>query len=269
VRIRTIKPELWSDALTGEWDARRTLFYVGLWQVADDSGRLRLDPRLVRAELDPFDTKFGGAKGVADLLEELVRGGRLLVYEADGHRLALLANFAAHQVINKPTKSRLPPPPEGLREDSGRTPGSLLPKAGVEGKGREGKGRELGREQGGDCAEPVAAAPAPAPASPAIISLRCAGKGPGTFDVTQRQLDEWSIAFPGVDVLAEIRKSAAWQDANAARRKTAKGMAAHLVSWLSRAQDGGRVPGRAPAASQRPLASTKPEDFESEVPGGF
>lgn len=158
MRIRSIKPEFWRDALTGEWGAELALFYIGIWGVADDAGRLPLDPRLVRADIDPFDTKFGGMAGVADLLEELVRLHRILPYEVEGRRFALVANFAAHQRIDKPTKSRLPRPPEGLRESSGSPPGALPPKDGVDQGSRDQGSRGAGKN-----AEPVAHAPAPAP----------------------------------------------------------------------------------------------------------
>jgi hypothetical protein len=132
MRIRSIKPEFWNDALAGEWNATLALFFVGIWQVADDSGRLRLDPRLIRAELDPFDAKFGGTKGVQSLLEELIRLRRVLPYNANGQRLGLVARFTAHQRIDKPTKSRLPDPPGVLREDSARIPGALQRKESVD-----------------------------------------------------------------------------------------------------------------------------------------
>lgn len=156
MRIRSIKPELWTDARTGEWDARLTLFFVGLWQVADDSGRLRLDPRLLRADLDPFDTKFGGTRGVGELLDQLVGLGRILPYQVGGDRFGLVANFARHQVINKPSKSRLPAPPEGLRESSGSPPSRVLPESGVEGSREQGKEQGAGSEEQGDpgCAGP-------------------------------------------------------------------------------------------------------------------
>jgi hypothetical protein len=125
MRIRSIKPELWTDARTGEWDARLTLFFVGLWQVADDAGRLRLDSRLIRADLDPFDSKFGGTEGIEALLAQLVRQDRLLPYEHDGERLALIANFARHQKINRPTPSRLPAPPMKSMDPSVRAHGGL------------------------------------------------------------------------------------------------------------------------------------------------
>lgn len=240
MRIRSIKPEFWTDAMSGEWDARLALFYIGIWQAADDAGRLRLDPRLLRAELDPFDAKFGGTDGVAELLERLVSLGRILAYDVDGLRYGVVARFAAHQKIDRPTKSRLPDPPASLAEDSARTQRALAQNHVVDqGSGIKGS-RDQGEDQGAGCAESVADAPAPAPTSPVVFTLRCSGKGPKAYDVTQAQVDEWSAAFPGVEVLAELRKSVAWQDANPSKRKTHRGMAKHLVSWLSGAQDRGR-----------------------------
>lgn len=159
MRIRSIKPEFWADAMSGEWDARLALFYVGTWQVADDAGRLRLDPRLIRAELDPFDAKFGGTDGVAGLVEQLVRLGRILPYEVEGQRYGLVARFAVHQRIDKPTKSRLPEPPEGLRECSANPPGVLPRKEVVD----QGSGI---REQGNRDQVPGSDGP-PSPSAPA------------------------------------------------------------------------------------------------------
>lgn len=125
MRIRSIKPELWTDLRTGEWNAEAALFFVGLWMVADDAGRLRLEPRLIAAALDPFEAKFGGARGIGDLLDQLIADGRVLAYEVAGERFGLVANFARHQVINKPSRSRLPDPPPCLRDASGSPPVGL------------------------------------------------------------------------------------------------------------------------------------------------
>lgn len=57
----------------------------------------------------------------------------------------------------------------------------------------------------------------------------------------------WTTAYPGVDVLAEVRKAHAWETANPSRRKVQR--ARFLSGWLSRAQDAAR-PG--PRAWQRP-----------------
>ena len=95
------------------------------------------------------------------------------------------------------------------------------------------------------CAERVASAPPPAPASPVVFTLKCSGKGPAVYEVHQAQVEEWSRAFPGVEIMAELRKSSAWQDANPSKRKTHRGMAAHLVGWFTRTQDGANRNGAA------------------------
>lgn len=228
MRIRTIKPEFWRDPdSTGRWSADLKLFYIGMWMVADDDGRFAWEPDLIAADLFPFER---GAN-VKALLEKLVQGGQVVRYEHGGRSYGWLRNFAKHQKINRPTPSRLPPPPL-VNESSVSPPASL-----AAGKDQgSGKGSGIREHEG---AEAVAPAPPP-PASPVVLTLKCSGVGPKVYDVTQAQVDEWIVAYPGVDVLAEIRKSAAWQDAQPKRRKTHKGMAAHLVSWFGRAQDGGR-----------------------------
>lgn len=230
MRIRTIKPEFWRDPdSTGRWSDELKLFYIGLWCVADDAGRFVWDEELIAADLFPFNRDAD----VKRLLEQLRRTGRVLPYDVGGRKYGFLPKFAKHQRINRPTPSRLPEPPADLPEDSVSPPGGL-----IAGKERD-QGKGSGSREQVESAELVADAPTPAP-SPVVFTLQCSGKGPSTYDVTQAQVDDWSATYPGVDVLAEIRKSAAWQEANPRRRKTHRGMAGHLVSWLGRAQDGGR-----------------------------
>lgn len=82
------------------------------------------------------------------------------------------------------------------------------------------------------------ALPGSAPEPPVFV-LPCVGNGPKEYAVTEQQIREWRDAFPGVDVLAEVRKARAWLDANRRRRKTYRGMPAFLVSWMNRAQNRG------------------------------
>jgi hypothetical protein len=58
--------------------------------------------------------------------------------------------------------------------------------------------------------------------------------------LSQDQVDRWRAIFSGFDVLAEARKAEAWLQANPGRWKTHRGMARFLLSWLDRANDGGR-----------------------------
>lgn len=76
----------------------------------------------------------------------------------------------------------------------------------------------------------------PAP-EPAVMCLPCVGKGPKEFPITQILVDEWKNAFPGVDVVAQLRQAKAWLNANPKRRKTYGGVPRFVVSWLGRSQD--------------------------------
>lgn len=67
-----------------------------------------------------------------------------------------------------------------------------------------------------------------------VLTFPTNGK-PGTWDLLPSKLDEWSAAFPGLDVLAECRKALQWLRDN--RRKTARGMPRFLYSWLARTND--------------------------------
>lgn len=66
----------------------------------------------------------------------------------------------------------------------------------------------------------------------------CAGS-PRLWPLPQGSIDEWTGAYPAVDVPAECRKAHAWIRSNLDRRKTARGMPAFLNKWMSRTQDKG------------------------------
>lgn len=57
------------------------------------------------------------------------------------------------------------------------------------------------------------------------------------YRVLLRDLNEWGIAFPAVDVAQELRQMRAWVAANPTKRKTRRGVSAFIVRWLSKAQD--------------------------------
>ncbi len=243
MRIRSIKPEFWRDPdTTGRWPADLKLFYIGMWMVADDSGRFVWDDQLIASDLYPFERDAD----VSGLLRRLLKAGVVVAYEVAGRRYGYLPNFTKHQRINRPTESKLPEPSQALHEDSVSVHGGLT--AGKD----QGSGS---REQGsGDSSEPPAAAEPPV--SPVVASLPCVGHGPAEFAVTQRQAEAWSKAFPGCDVLGELRRMRAWAEANPTKRKTHKGTPAFVVRWLSKAQDGhaAGAGGKPAAAGPRGMA---------------
>jgi hypothetical protein len=70
-----------------------------------------------------------------------------------------------------------------------------------------------------------------------LYQVPCSGTGAKTWPLTQAKLDEWTQAFPAVDVKAELRKSIQWLKDNPTKIKTHRGTPAFFGRWLSNAQD--------------------------------
>ena len=85
------------------------------------------------------------------------------------------------------------------------------------------------------------------------------------------QLQSWVELYPNLDVPAECNKAFAWIEANAARRKTAKGMPKFLVNWFNRAVNYRRASSDRRQAERRsePVNDTPtcPHNPPCDVPG--
>jgi hypothetical protein len=152
-RIRTIKPDIWGSEQLGSVSRAARLLFIGLITQADDEGRLKGSPRRLKATIFPYDDDID-ADHIEGWLEQLSNTGLIVRYgdnppikattppENGGQPpLIYLPGWQAHQVINKPSKSKLPSPiPTTTPPDSGSTTGGLP--VGREGKGEEGSGRE-------------------------------------------------------------------------------------------------------------------------------
>lgn len=54
-RIRSIKPEFWTSAQVMECSPNARLLFIGLWNFADDVGRMALSPKRIKAQIYPSD----------------------------------------------------------------------------------------------------------------------------------------------------------------------------------------------------------------------
>ncbi|MEM7478559.1 MAG: DUF3102 domain-containing protein [Planctomycetota bacterium] len=80
-----------------------------------------------------------------------------------------------------------------------------------------------------------------------VTDIRIPLQGSKSFCPSEHQIESWQKAYPKLDVEDQLRKCAAWNDANPNKRKTNKGIKKHIVSWLgsaenSLAQTGAPVP---------------------------
>lgn len=105
-RIRTVKPDFWTDEKIVELSAFARLLFIGLWNFADDDGRMVYSPKRIKMQIFPADTL-----DISELFGELRRESLIAIYTVDNVEYLQVTNFTEHQKIDKRTASRLPPPP--------------------------------------------------------------------------------------------------------------------------------------------------------------
>ncbi len=104
-RIRTIKPDFWVDEKVVEVSAFARLLFIGLWNFADDVGRMEYRPNKIKMQIFPADSL-----DISELIGEL-RGESLVnVYVVEGKEYLGINGFSKHQKIDKRLNSKHPPP---------------------------------------------------------------------------------------------------------------------------------------------------------------
>ncbi|HAU5500966.1 TPA: primosomal protein [Cronobacter sakazakii] len=234
-RIRTIKPEFWTDEDLSEVSEAACLLAIGLLNYADDEGYFNANPKLVKAAVFPIREQSGS---IPVLLHELSSVGYISLFSgADGKIYGLVNNFLKHQVINKAKKSIIKDlcvVPYQYGSDTGQVP------PGMEGKGKE-QGKEnphIAREEFSTVdkfqSKPQPQNPEPGAGNFVIDGYVPPGGStpPGKFTITKywkpdpdfrKQAALWGIAL-GSDVTPQELASfiAYWQ---------AEGKAFHHVQW--------------------------------------
>lgn len=136
-RIRTIKPDFWTDEKVVELSFEARLFYIGSWNFADDNGNLQRSAKKLKMQIFPADLI-----DCEPLIQSLIDQGMLTEYCVNGEVFLHIKAFRLHQVINRPSKTGMPTP------EMANSPMPLTEPSLTEGKGREGKGKEgRGKEE--------------------------------------------------------------------------------------------------------------------------
>jgi hypothetical protein len=106
-RIRSIKPEFFRSVTISTLTFGARLTFEGLWCYADDDGRYRYEPGLLKGDVWPLDGQVT-ADQVASWADELLGASLLCEYEAGGRRYLHITNWQEHQVIKNPSKPKWP-----------------------------------------------------------------------------------------------------------------------------------------------------------------
>lgn len=117
-RARNIKPSFFLNEDLAEIDPLGRLLFIGLWCLADRSGRLEDRPKRIKIELLPCD-----ACDVDVLLQALHDRGLIQRYAVGEHRLIQVTNFAKHQSPHHQERESLLPAPEDFEPSSERARG--------------------------------------------------------------------------------------------------------------------------------------------------
>lgn len=109
-RIRSVKPEFWTDEELADLRRDARLLYIGLWNFADEHGRLRGDPRYIKGQIFPYDDDLT-PDAIDALLDELGAAGKVVRYRVAGRSYLYLPRLADHQRLEaEKVPSRLPGP---------------------------------------------------------------------------------------------------------------------------------------------------------------
>ena len=80
MRIRQVRPEFWTDETMAALPAPVRLFYIGLWNIADDAGWIEWRPSRIGAVLFPYETPRRRERDIDTWSARLVEAGRLRLY---------------------------------------------------------------------------------------------------------------------------------------------------------------------------------------------
>lgn len=133
-RIRSVKPEFWTDEDLADLPRDARLLYIGLWNLSDEQGRLRGDARYIKGQLFPYDDDLPPAM-LDVLLDALAAARKVVRYESASRSYLFLPTLARHQRLESDkVESKLPAPPDFSQSQSradepARDPDESAPRA--------------------------------------------------------------------------------------------------------------------------------------------
>lgn len=182
-RIRTIKPAFWTDEKLAELPRDVRLLFIGLISaMADDEGRCKGNPRLVKAAVFPLDDDVT-ALHAEEWLTFLHASGRIQLYDMNGERYVQVVNWSKHQRIDRAQQSQLPAP------DSSTIIPRTVAEVSTNGRRKVGEGSTLDVEVEGKGKERRTKPPA----APVGAGLQALPK-----DICDRLYERWKAKRGGV-----------------------------------------------------------------------
>lgn len=227
-RKRMIDPGFWRDEKLAECTHIERLLFIGLWTFAEDHGVGRANPKLIKADIFPYDTLRDS--DLDKSLAHLASLGLITLYEIDTQRYYFVNNFERHQVINRPSKCILPTPNDQFSNTHGvLTEYSRSTHSPIEDKRIE--------------ENILPGANAPDRNSAPIFELPL--NDDTLYPLYDQDISLYSNLYPAVNINQQLRAMIGWCDGNPKKRKTRAGIKRFINAWLAKEQDrGGSIPAK-------------------------
>ena len=221
-RIRTIKPEFWTDEKTGTLSDFSKCLFLGLLNHSDDFGVVEWRPMEWRIKIFPYHSDTTTVAVDNALVDELLPRGLVVLFSRDNEdglvkKFLFIRHFDKHQVINKPSRPLLSgwkksDTPETYARRNGDEFQSLsadglgtshstttpLPEPSrLEGKGKEGKGKEEDTSLR------------------SVVNVSCETTEryefeSGVIRLTSKDFKKWKESFSFLDLKAELLSLTPW-----------------------------------------------------------
>lgn len=92
-----MRPEFWSDEIVAAMPDGARLFYIGLWNVADDAGWLEWRPSRIGALLYPYESAKRRERDIETWADHLTSRGRLVIHDCG---CAVIPTLPRHQRVS-------------------------------------------------------------------------------------------------------------------------------------------------------------------------
>lgn len=109
-RKRMISPEIWTSRNFSELSNFEKIVFISLFSHADDEGRGEADPTYISSMTFPYD-KNRRDSDVKKALTKIAQTMSVQLYSVKGNDYYYMTSWKRWQKIDKPSKSKLPPPP--------------------------------------------------------------------------------------------------------------------------------------------------------------
>ena len=108
-RKRMIDPDYWLHEQFGTGSLLAQLLFIGMWNFADDEGLIRYSAAYLRSAIFPY--RDIALEEIEDAKREIEAADSVFPYkDKDKTEYCYVINFLKHQTINKPQRSKIPPP---------------------------------------------------------------------------------------------------------------------------------------------------------------